>query len=193
MNDTPAGQSWRTTRAWSWTSKKNGRAQSCRAVRVYVLGHASRYPHGPEVRHDRPPPFRSSSEKRCDKSHIPSNSRACGGALLKRSFHRRWSKILVQAREESMSSPRTMNSPLRTARTRGDFLFLGRTKRWLTDCQVWEMERLGRETVSYLPLIRLTRLNSVFCRAAERYAEDTPETRRARRVRGWGPHVRYSH
>ena len=53
--------------------------------------------------------------------------------------------------------------------------------------QVWQVEKLGREEVTTcLSRIYSQKLLSFFQRAAERYADITPEELERRRRRGWG-------
>jgi hypothetical protein len=51
--------------------------------------------------------------------------------------------------------------------------------------QVWQVEKLGREEVTLITPIKKNSL-SLFQRAAERYADITPDERERRRQRGWG-------
>jgi hypothetical protein len=55
--------------------------------------------------------------------------------------------------------------------------------------QIWTLEGLGREEVD-TPIIYATRVEVLsWRRAAERFADITPEERQQRRTRGWGPTV----
>jgi hypothetical protein len=56
--------------------------------------------------------------------------------------------------------------------------------------QVWQVEKLGREEVTSLYCSYSPRhVSPLLRRAAERYADITPEERERRRQRGWGDSV----